>query len=133
MAMIACDICNGKLTMGTGGIAVCNICGMEHDKDRIQEKTQAIQGIEGTFVQNESFSDGNDTAFSVILKGFADDKKIAVIKAVREVTGLGLKEAKDLAEAAPKPLRECVSKEKATEIKELLFAAGGIVDIIRKY
>ncbi|MDR3144963.1 MAG: 50S ribosomal protein L7/L12, partial [Treponema sp.] len=53
------------------------------------------------------------TEFNVILKAFDDSKKIAVIKEVRAVTGLGLKEAKDLVEGAPKPLKENVSKEEA--------------------
>ena len=51
------------------------------------------------------------------------------IKAVREITGLGLKEAKDLVEGAPKPLKEGVSKEEAAKIKETVEAAGGVVKI----
>ena len=69
------------------------------------------------------------TEFNVILKAFDDSKKIAVIKEVRAVTSLGLKEAKDLVEAAPKPLKEGVSKEEATKIKEQVTAAGGTVEI----
>jgi large subunit ribosomal protein L7/L12 len=69
------------------------------------------------------------TEFSVILKAYDDTKKIAVIKEVRAVTGLGLKEAKDLVEGAPKPLKESVSKEEAAKIKESITAAGGTVDI----
>ena len=69
------------------------------------------------------------TEFNVILKAFDDTKKIAVIKEVRVVTGLGLKEAKDLVEAAPKPLKEAVSKEDAAKIKEQITAAGGTVEI----
>jgi large subunit ribosomal protein L7/L12 len=69
------------------------------------------------------------TEFNVILKAFDDSKKIAVIKEVRAVTGLGLKEAKDLVEGAPKPLKEGVSKEEAAKIKEQVTAAGGTVDI----
>ena len=69
------------------------------------------------------------TEFNVILKAFADDKKIAVIKEVRAVTGLGLKEAKELVEGAPKPLKEGVSKEDAAKIKEQISAAGGTVEI----
>jgi len=44
MAALACDICGGKLVMGTGGVAVCDSCGMEHSKDRMQEKVQEIKG-----------------------------------------------------------------------------------------
>jgi large subunit ribosomal protein L7/L12 len=69
------------------------------------------------------------TEFNVILKAFDDSKKIAVIKEVRAVTGLGLKEAKDLVEGAPKPLKEGVSKEEAAKIKEQVTAAGGTVEV----
>jgi large subunit ribosomal protein L7/L12 len=69
------------------------------------------------------------TEFNVILKAFDDAKKIAVIKEVRAVTGLGLKEAKDLVEGAPKTLKEAVSKDEANKIKETITAAGGTVDI----
>ena len=69
------------------------------------------------------------TEFNVILKSFEEAKKIAVIKEVRQVTGLGLKEAKDLVEGAPKPLKEGVSKDEAGKIKEVITAAGGTVEI----
>jgi large subunit ribosomal protein L7/L12 len=68
------------------------------------------------------------TEFDVILVS-AGDKKIQVIKEVRAVTGLGLKEAKDLVEGAPKPVKEGVSKDEAKKIKEQIEAAGGQVDI----
>ena len=69
------------------------------------------------------------TEFNVILKAFDASKKIAVIKEVRTVTGLGLKEAKDLVEGAPKPLKENVSKDEAAKIKDIVTAAGGTVEI----
>jgi len=69
------------------------------------------------------------TEFNVILKAFDESKKIAVIKEVRGVTGLGLKEAKDLVEGAPKPLKEGVSKDEAAKIKDVVTAAGGTVEI----
>jgi len=69
------------------------------------------------------------TEFNVSLEAADPAKKIAVIKAVREVTGLGLKEAKDLVEGAPKPLKEGVSKEEAEKIKSTVEAAGGKVKI----
>jgi large subunit ribosomal protein L7/L12 len=68
------------------------------------------------------------TEFDVVLVGFGD-KKIQVIKEVRGITGLGLKEAKDLVEGVPKALKEGVAKEEADEIKEKIEAAGGQVDI----
>jgi large subunit ribosomal protein L7/L12 len=69
------------------------------------------------------------TEFNVSLEAADPAKKIAVIKAVREVTGLGLKEAKDLVDGAPKVLKEGVSKEDAAKIKETIEAAGGTVKI----
>jgi large subunit ribosomal protein L7/L12 len=68
------------------------------------------------------------TEFNVILTA-AGEKKINVIKEVRAITGLGLKEAKDLVEAAPKPVKEGVSKDEAAKIKKQLEEAGATVDI----
>jgi len=68
------------------------------------------------------------TEFTVILSAVGDSK-INVIKAVRELTGLGLKEAKDLVEAAPKPIKENVSKEEADKIAQALRQAGATVEI----
>src|SRR3954467_6228353 len=68
------------------------------------------------------------TEFTVVLLA-AGDKKINVIKEVRVITGLGLKEAKDLVEGAPKPLKEGVNKQEAEEIKKKLEAEGAKVEI----
>ena len=68
------------------------------------------------------------TEFDVILTG-AGDNKVNVIKAVRELTSLGLKEAKDLVDGAPKPVKEGVSKAEAEDIKKKLEAAGAKVDL----
>jgi large subunit ribosomal protein L7/L12 len=68
------------------------------------------------------------TEFDVILKGFGE-KKLDVIKAIRNITGLGLKEAKDMVEGAPKTVKEGVTKEEADKIAEELKAAGADVEI----
>jgi large subunit ribosomal protein L7/L12 len=68
------------------------------------------------------------TEFTVVLAG-AGDKKIQVIKVVRELTGLGLKEAKDLVDGAPKPVKEGVSKEDAAKMKAALEEQGASVEI----
>ena len=68
------------------------------------------------------------TEFDVVLKG-AGANKLAVIKVAREITGLGLKDAKDLVESAPKTIKEAVSKEEAEKIAEQLKAAGAEVEI----
>ena len=68
------------------------------------------------------------TEFDVVLTGFGD-KKLGVIKVIREITGLGLKEAKDLVEGCPKNVKEGISKEDAEKLKEQLVAAGATVEI----
>ena len=69
------------------------------------------------------------TEFDVVLTGFDAAKKLAVIKAIREITGLGLKEAKDTVEGAPKTIKEGASKEDAEKLKADLEAAGATVEI----
>ena len=68
------------------------------------------------------------TEFDVVLTG-AGDKKIQVIKVVRELTGLGLKEAKDLVDGAPKPVKEGLNKEQAEEMKKKIEESGGTVEL----
>ncbi|PKN34660.1 MAG: 50S ribosomal protein L7/L12 [Deltaproteobacteria bacterium HGW-Deltaproteobacteria-19] len=68
------------------------------------------------------------TEFDVILTGFGD-QKIQVIKEVRAITGLGLKEAKDLVEGVPKPVKEAVSKDEAADIKAKIEKVGGTVEV----
>ncbi|MEG3968051.1 MULTISPECIES: 50S ribosomal protein L7/L12 [unclassified Microcoleus] len=69
------------------------------------------------------------TEFSVILEEVPADKKIAILKEVRAITGLGLKEAKDLVEAAPKAVKEAIAKEAAEEMKKQLEAVGAKIAI----
>lgn len=68
------------------------------------------------------------TEFDVVLSS-AGDKKIQVIKVVRAITGLGLKEAKELVDSAPKPIKEGVSKAEAEDIKKQIEEVGGVVEI----
>ena len=68
------------------------------------------------------------TEFDVILTGFGE-QKIQVIKEIRAITGLGLKEAKDLVEGVPKPVKEAIAKAEAEEIKKKIEAVGGTVEI----
>jgi large subunit ribosomal protein L7/L12 len=69
------------------------------------------------------------TEFNVVLEEFPADKKIAVLKVVRGLTGLGLKEAKELVEAAPKQIQEGLSKDAAEDAKKQIEAAGGKVSL----
>jgi large subunit ribosomal protein L7/L12 len=76
----------------------------------------------------EAAPEAEKTEFDVILTGFGD-KKIQVIKAVRECTSLGLKEAKDLVEGAPQAVKEGISKEEAESVKKKIEEAGGTAEI----
>lgn len=69
------------------------------------------------------------TEFTVVLEGFDAAKKINVIKVIREITGLGLKEAKDLVEGAPKPVKENIGKDEAEAIKKKLEEGGAKVSV----
>ncbi len=69
------------------------------------------------------------TEFDVILEEVPADKKIAILKVVRTLTGLGLKEAKDLVEAAPKPVKEAIAKDAAEDTKKQLEEAGAKVSV----
>jgi large subunit ribosomal protein L7/L12 len=76
----------------------------------------------------EAPAEEEKSEFNVILKEIGD-KKINVIKTVREITSLGLKEAKDLVDSAPRPIKEGVSKEEAEEIKQKFVEVGAIIEI----
>ena len=82
----------------------------------------------GAVAQDNAAATEEKTEFEVVLSAIGD-KKINVIKEVRTITGLGLKEAKDLVEAAPKPVKEGVSKDEAEEIKKKLEEAGASVEL----
>merc|ERR1719486_452602 len=69
------------------------------------------------------------TEFDIVLESFAADKKIAVLKVVRGITGLGLKEAKEMVEAAPKAIKEGAGKEEAEEAKKQIEEVGGVVSL----
>ena len=77
---------------------------------------------------DEAAAEEEQTAFDVVLTG-AGDKKIQVIKVVRAITGLGLKEAKDLVDGAPNPVKEGVNKEEADSVKAQLEEAGASVEL----
>lgn len=82
----------------------------------------------GAVAGGEEAAAEEQTEFDAVLVSFGE-KKIQVVKAVRAITGLGLKESKDLVEEAPKPVKEGVSKEEAEDIKKQIEEAGGVVEI----
>ena len=110
------------------------------DMAKLKEKLEAKWGVKaavaaaaapaGAAGAPAAAAASESTEFKVTLEGpIPDDKKISVIKAVREVTGLGLKEAKDLVEGAPKDLKPAAPKAEAEEIQKKILAAGGKVKL----
>ena len=96
--------------------------------DAIQEEFGVTAAIAAAPAAGGAAAAAEKTEFDVILASFGD-AKMGVIKAVKEITGLGLKEAKELVESAPKAIKEGVSKADAEEIKGKLEAAGATVEL----
>ncbi|HUT30313.1 MAG TPA: 50S ribosomal protein L7/L12 [Sedimentisphaerales bacterium] len=94
----------------------------------IEPAAGAAVMVAGPAAQDKAEEKEEKTTFDVILKEFGD-KKIQVIKEVRALTGLGLKEAKDLVEGVPKPVKQGVSKEEAEAAKKQLEASGAVVEV----
>jgi large subunit ribosomal protein L7/L12 len=88
----------------------------------------AVAAIPGAAGAGAAAPAAEQDEFTVMLTG-SGDKKIQVIKVVREITGLGLKEAKDLVDGAPKPVKEGVAKAEAEELKKKIEEAGGSVEL----
>ena len=116
-------------------LSVLNVLEIAELKSLLEEKwgvtaaampAMAMAGMQGMAAVEEP--EEEQTEFDVILKDFGA-KKINVIKAVRQLTALGLKEAKDLVESAPAPIQEAVSKESAEEAKKLLEEAGATAEV----
>jgi len=98
------------------------------DEHGIEPAAGGAVMVAGPAAQGEAEEKEEKTSFNVILKEFGD-KKIQVIKEVRALTGLGLKEAKDLVDGVPKPVKEGLSKEDAEAAREQLEAVGAVVEL----
>jgi len=96
---------------------------------KIKPAASAVAVAAPTGVPAVAEKPAEQTEFTVQLDGFDTAKKINVIKVVREITGLGLKEAKDLVEGAPKPIKENVSKDEANKLKQKLEEGGAKVSL----
>ncbi len=99
------------------------------DKWGVKAAPVAVAGVAGPATGAAPAAVEEKTEFSVELLSAPADKKIAVIKVVREITGLGLKEAKDLVDGAPKQLKDSVAKAEAEEMKKKLEEAGAKVEL----
>ena len=98
-------------------------------KMSVMEVVELISDMEKKFGVSAAAPAEAQTEFSVTLKEYPADKKVGVIKVIRELTGLGLKEAKDLVEGAPQIVKEAVSKDESEKFKKDLEAAGASVEV----
>ena len=98
-------------------------------EEKFEVSAAAPVAVAAAAAGGEAAAAEEKTEFDVVLASFGDNK-VAVIKAVREITGLGLKEAKDAVESAPTPLKEGVSKDDAESMKKKLEEAGAKVEIM---
>ena len=94
----------------------------------LMEVMELVKAIEEKFGVTAAAPVEEQTEFTVVLKAVGE-KKVEVIKAVRAITGLGLKEAKDLVEGAPQNVKEAVSKDESEKFKKELEAAGATVEV----
>lgn len=114
----------GELT----AVELADLAKKLEDKFGVQPMMAAAPVAAGAASAEQAEAKEEKTSFDVVLTGFGANK-IQVIKEVRAITNLGLKEAKDLVEALPKPLKEKIAKEEADEIKKKLEAVGGTVEL----
>lgn len=107
--------------------ATC-LCDYLKEEYGIEPAAAGVVSVAGLGGQDQAEKEEEKTSFNVILKEFGD-KKIQVIKEVRAVTGLGLKEAKNLVDNVPKPVKENLSKSEAESIQTQLEAVGAVVEL----
>lgn len=123
MELVECKSCGSKDLTEENGTVVCNFC-----QSRYMPQTPQSVGTSAPIVEPSK------TQFDVVLQnqnlGRDSRFKIPVINQVRALTGLGLKEAKDLVESAPRPVLTCVSLQEAESAKTQLERAGGVVSIV---
>ena len=110
------------------GLTVLELSELVHTLEEVFGVSAAAAAVAAPAAGGAAEAAEEKTEFDVILKD-AGASKLNVIKVVREITGLGLKEAKDLVDNAPKPLKEGASKEEADSIKEKIEAAGAKVEL----
>lgn len=118
-----------QILEGIGNLSVVDACELVK---QMEEKFGVSAAVAAVAPAAGAGADGaqaaEKTEFNVVLKSFGDNK-ISVIKAVRQATGLGLKEAKELVESVPKPIKEAVAKAEAEELKKALEEAGAEVSV----
>jgi large subunit ribosomal protein L7/L12 len=122
------DITNDDVVKALGNLTVLEMIALTKELEQkwgVEAKPQAVQVQQ----QQNQPKTATQEEWNVVLTSVPAAAKMSVIKVVREVMGLGLKESKDLVESAPKAIKEAVSKEEALELQTKLTAAGAVVEV----
>lgn len=122
------SITNEEVAEWLGNQSVMQIISLTKELESLWGVTAAPQPVQ-VQQQKQEEKTVEQTEFTVVLASFPPDKKMTLLKLVRELTGLGLKEAKDFVESVPKPVKEGISKADADELKAKLTEAGGVVEV----
>lgn len=126
---MATAISKDQILEAVANMSVMDICDLVSAMEEKFGVSAAAVAVAGPAVAGEAAVVEEQTEFNVIMKSFSEDKKINVIKVIRAITNLGLKEAKDLVEAVPAVVKEGASKADAEAIKKQLEEAGAQAEI----
>ena len=122
------EITNDDVVKAIGNMSIMQVIALTKELEQKWGVKAVPPAVQVQQQQTETQSTVKEE-WNVVLASVPTDKKMAVIKAVREILGLGLKESKDLVEAAPKLVKESVSKMEADDLNSKLTAAGAIIEV----
>lgn len=123
------SLTNEEVAEWLGNQSVMQIISLTKELETLWGVTATPQTVQVQQTKQEEQKTEAQTEFTVVLASFPPDKKMTMLKLVRELTGLGLKEAKEFVESVPKPVKENLTKAEADELKASLTAAGGVVEM----
>ena len=122
------EITREQILESISGMSVMDVCKLVEEMEEKFGVSAAAVAVAGPAVAGDAAAAEEKTEFDVVMKAIGD-KKINVIKAIRAITGLGLKEAKDMVESAPVTVKEAVAKDEAETVKKQLEEAGADVEV----
>ena len=123
------DVSKDQILEAVANMSVMDVCDLVSAmEEKFGVSAAAAVAVAGPAVAGDAAAAEEKTEFDVVMTGFGSNK-IAVIKAIRAITSLGLKEAKDMVEATPATVKEGVSKDEAADIKKQLEEAGASVEV----
>lgn len=123
------SLTNEEVAEWLGNQSVMQIISLTKELETLWGVSAVPQTVQVQQTKQEETKTEAQTEFTVVLASFPQDKKMTMLKLVRELTGLGLKEAKEFVESVPKPVKENLTKAEADELKAALTAAGGVVEV----